>query len=146
MDGDGQIHDDSTNFKIGGIGYIDRVIKTLNEKIESKCSIWELELSGVGKELESLRREWILEHKNLIQRFESEQEFKSSEKIEVDKHFERINELQARMDKLSMTFLTTEQVDYKIKLAIADQNKYITILMAIIVAALGVIGYFLGAR
>ena len=81
------------------IDYIDRAIHKIEIKIDGKCDVWRLELAV-------LRKEWELEHKNLIQRYDASEHIKSIEKLEVDRHFERINGLQALMDKANETFVT----------------------------------------
>jgi chromosome segregation ATPase len=139
-----EVYPQTINVRI--IEYIDRTIKTVIEKIESKCDTWRLELSGLRLELTSLRAEWRLEHQNLIQRFETFVSQYNENNISIDKHFERINELQSRMDKLSTAFMTADQVDTKIQLALAGQQRYFALLVIIIVAALSVIGYSLGIR
>jgi hypothetical protein len=125
------------------IDYTDRLVKGIRDEIESKCSVWKLELTNAKSDILALRREWQLEHTNLIQRLENERQNKQVEKNEVDKHFERINELQTRMDKLSMTFQTNEQVNSKIEVALAGQTKYFAILIIIIISALSIIVFLL---
>jgi hypothetical protein len=90
------------------IEYIDKTKKTIDEKIAAKCTEWQMGLSA-------LRKEWELEHKNLIQRYEESEKAKSLAKIEVDKHFENINSLQNRMDKLSDTFVTKDAFETEIE-------------------------------
>jgi hypothetical protein len=81
---------------------INEKYKDLNDRIEAKCTLWNLALSG-------LRSEWLLEHRNLIQRYEASEQAKALAKTEVDRHFETINSLQARMDKLSDSFVTKDE-------------------------------------
>jgi hypothetical protein len=76
-------------------------IQKIDSDIEAKCKL-------LDSEINTLRTEWRLEHANLIQRYEESERSKAIAKIEVDKHFENINSLQARMDKLSETFITKE--------------------------------------
>lgn len=79
--------------------YIAEVAERLNHKMDHECEVWNLGLSA-------LRKEWEMEHKNLVFRYESSEREKATAKVEVDKHFETINGLQARMDKLSENFIT----------------------------------------
>ena len=91
----------------------------IEEKLSAKCELWQISL-------EKLRAEWTLEHKNLIERFENSEQAKALAKESVDKHFDAINNLQQRMDKLTVTFVSKEdhvalrdemsqQVDSKMK-------------------------------
>jgi hypothetical protein len=96
--------DNPKTINIELINYIDRLVNKIQCSIESNCKIWEINLAA-------LRKEWELEHKNLILRYETSENLKLIEKEAIDKHFEDINGLQNRMDKLSSTFVTTENFD-----------------------------------
>jgi hypothetical protein len=124
---DGQIPHPQT-INIGMIEYIDRVVNHLKSIIESKCEKWDL---GLNK----LRTEWKLEHTNLIQRFESFLLQYENNNIEIEKHFERINELQNRMDKLSNTFVTKETFDEKMKSANMFRDSLQIIMWSLIIGA-----------
>lgn len=83
--------------------FIDEKAEYVINYVNSKCELWQLVLDG-------LRTEWQLEHKNLVQRYETSENAKAIAKIEVDKHFESINSLQTRMDKLSASFISKENL------------------------------------
>ena len=126
------------------LDYIDRVARSIEAKLNSNCEAWQLELSVLRLELNGLRNEWILEHKNLIQRFESFIKQYESDKYQTAEHFERINGLQGRLDKISGSFLTSEMVDTKIELALAKQTKYTLVVLALLAVAGGVIAALIG--
>jgi hypothetical protein len=84
------------------IDYIDRITNKIQCSMDGKCEIWQLGLSA-------LRKEWELEHRSLVQRYEASEAAKALAKIEVDRHFEAQNNMQNRMDKLSDTFVTKKE-------------------------------------
>jgi ribosome assembly protein YihI (activator of Der GTPase) len=106
--------------------YIDRVMKVADKDLNARCEKWALELAG-------LRNEWRLEHRNLIERYETSERLKEDAKTAVDDHFKRINDLQVRMDKLQTQFVTSEQVDRRIKTATVYA-------FSIAIALIGVLG------
>jgi hypothetical protein len=130
-----EVYPQTINVRI--LEYIDRTIKTIEAKIESKCDIWRLELSG-------LRNEWKLEHLNLIQRFESFLKQYEADKIQVQEHFDRQNNFQVRLDKITETHLTAKDVDGRIELALARQTKYTVLVIGLLIAAIGIIAALLG--
>ena len=104
----------------------------VEERMGSKCELWELALAG-------LRAEWTLEHKNLIQRFEASENAKILAKGEVDRHFEISNNMQARIDKMTTTFPTKEdlaQVRVEFERRLDEKMKNIWILIMSISATL----------
>jgi hypothetical protein len=126
------------------LDYIDRTLKSIYEKIESKCDVWRLELSNLRLELVGLRNEWKLENTNLIQRFESFLKQYENDKAQTVEHFDRVNNLQGRLDKMTTTFQTSEMVDAKIELALAKQTRYTLLALALLAVAGGIIAALLG--
>lgn len=80
---------------------------SLREYLETiildKCDLWNLSI-------EKLRAEWLSEHKSLIQRFDSSEHEKEIAKLAVDEHFVRNNDLQNRMEKLTATYATKNDI------------------------------------
>jgi transposase-like protein len=112
------------------IAYIDRVKKEFEKDLNARCEKWNLELDG-------LRNEWRLEHRNLINQIDTAEKIKATDKIEVDKHFERINDLQARMDKIQTQFVTKDAVDQRIK-------TYLAYSFGISIAIISILGIIIG--
>jgi hypothetical protein len=130
---DGQIPTPHT-IQFETIAYIDRVKKEFEKDLNARCDKWKLELDG-------LRNEWRLEHKNLIDRYEASERIKADAKIDDDKHFDRQNDLQNKMDKMQVRFITKDEVDGRIKMYLAYSFgvaiAIIAILGTIIVGLLG---------
>lgn len=111
------------------IDYIDRVVHKIQCSIDGKCEVWQM---GLG----ALRKEWELEHRNLINRYESSEREKAVAKIEVDRHFETINGLQARMDKLSESFVTKKEFDKQFSSMKAWLNGCLISLILLLIAVI----------
>jgi hypothetical protein len=104
----------------------------IEEKIGAKCELWQVSL-------ERLRAEWALEHKNLIQRFEDSEKAKALAKDSVDRHFETINTLQQRMDKLTVTFVSKEDhiaLREEFDRKISDKMKHVWTVVILVLSVL----------
>lgn len=84
--------------------YMDRLLSNLRLEFD-------LKLSAMRGEMSALREEYKKSEKQV-----------NEAKSDVDAHFDAVNNLQARMDKMSQTFLTSKDVDEKIKLAVANMS------------------------
>lgn len=111
--------------------YVEDKITSVKDSINNKCELLQISLNG-------LRSEWTIEHRNLIQRYETSENAKALAKIEVDKHFETINGLQTRMDKLTENFVTkedfTKTIDDRMKVVWATVASISFILFAAFIA------------
>ena len=134
MEGDGQ---PNPSIVISPIEYIDRVVKASEKDLNGRCEKWDLKL-------DSLRKEWASGHTALLQAIETAEKIKQAEKIEQEDHFRRINDLQYRMDKLQLTFASSDAVDLKIKAALSRQSINIMILLGLLTVSGAIIAALLG--
>jgi hypothetical protein len=72
--------------------------------------------------LANLRLEFDLKLSALKEEYKKSEKQIGEAKAEVDAHFNAVNGLQVRMDKMSQTFLTGKDADEKIKLAVANMS------------------------
>lgn len=72
--------------------------------------------------LANIRLEFDLKLSALREEYKKSEKQVNEAKSDVDAHFDAVNNLQARMDKMSQTFLTGKDVDEKVKLAVANLN------------------------
>ena len=112
-----EVYPQTINVRI--LEYIDRTIKSVETKIESNCDVWRLELGG-------LRNEWVLEHRNLVNRVDSFIEQYERNNTEIDKHFLRSNDLQQAMNNLQKTFISNDKLEDKLRFLVASlDTKYL---------------------
>jgi len=95
----------------------------IQSMIDSKCDLWNVESEKVYAELAALRREWIAEHQNLIQIVDSNESNRIKDAQTDKEHFERINSLQVRLDKLTETHCNKIEVDQVVNVAILQFEK-----------------------
>ena len=100
----------------------------------------------IDRQTRALEQKWAIRHDALAEEYKKSEVLRKEAKDDMDKRLETMNEFRAQLSKQASTFMTSEQVDTKIQLALNQQTKYNAILVLVLVAALGCIGYFLGVK